>query len=96
MLNKLRRASHTQMLRAGSTESTPFEVILVDGDFSPQLEFEGFTTELAGKWLDKTLFEAIITPFVNDLKSHLGNSELYISSLYVTPRPGIGPPSMPG
>jgi hypothetical protein len=69
------------------TDSTPFEVILVDGDFSPQLQFDGFTTELRGKWLAKSLFEAIITPFVNDLKTHLQTTELFISSLEVN-----GPP----
>lgn len=81
MLNKLRKASssHTQMY----TDATPFEVVLVNGDFSPQIEFDGFTTELRGKWLAKSLFEAIITPFVNDLKTHLQNSELYISTLEV-------------
>ena len=52
MLNKLRKASssHTQMY----TDSTPFEVVLIDGDFSPQIEFDGFTTELRGKWLAKS------------------------------------------
>ena len=72
------------------TDSTPFEVVLVDGDFSPQIEFDGFTTELRGKWLVKTLFEAIITPFVNDLKTHLQNTELYISTLEVNGPPRAG------
>jgi hypothetical protein len=88
MLNKLRKASssHIQMC----TDSTPFEVILVDGDFSPQLQFDGFTTELRGKWLAKSLFEAIITPFVNDLKTHLQTTELFISSLEVNGPPWAG------
>ena len=61
----------------------PFQIFLIDGPCAPTVDWQGVQTELEGKWLDKSLYEAVISPFISDLKTYLKNTELYISALEV-------------
>jgi hypothetical protein len=61
----------------------PFQIFLIDGPCAPTVDWQGVQTELEGKWLDKSLYEAVISPFISDLKTYLKNTQLYISALEV-------------
>ena len=60
-----------------------FQVFLMEGDYSPVVDWEGVETELNARWLAKSLFDAVVTPFIADLKVYLKNTQLFVSALEV-------------
>lgn len=64
-----------------------FQVFLMEGDYSPVVDWEGVETELNARWLAKSLFDAVVTPFIADLKVYLKNTQLFVSALEVNGRP---------